>query len=162
MVVGAMAGSAANNPNVPQGPFEGMAAMMSPGPQPSPGAPGVGPNGTTPNAKRPMDRATIDVAQGGSRLMSQEDLSAGFYNLLQLQQRDETFTKSVAECTHYNAQLLNALVTRVNTLEASAVAQTSTTEQLTADVRKALGMLEDSDKGKDQALRKEHSQAWQQ
>ena len=82
--------------------------------------------------------------------MSQEDLSAGFANPLSLQQRDETFTKSVAECTHYNAQLLNALVTRVNTLEASAVAQTSTTEQLTADVRKALGMLEDSDKGRPQ------------
>ena len=89
--------------------------MMSPGPNPSPvgGAP---PSGTTPNAKRPMDKTSIDVALGGSRLMSQEDLTAGFNNLVGLQSRDERFTKDLADCTGYNADMLNALITRVNAL----------------------------------------------
>ena len=151
MVVGAMAGSA----NVPQGPFEGMAAMMSPGPSQSPtvGAP----NATTPNAKRPVDKMSIDVAQGGSRVMTQEDLSAGFHNLMGLQQRDEKFTKNIAECTHYNAELLNALITRVNAVEASVGLQQAATEALTSDVHKALQMLESEDGKKDSTLRAELS-----
>ena len=130
--------------------------MMSPGPIPSPVG-GVAPTGTTPTAKRPMDKTSIDVVQGGSRLMTQEDLSAGFYNLMGLQQRDEKFTKNLADCTGYNAELLNALITRVNALEASAGLQQQTTEALTSDVRKALAQLEELDQQKDTTLRAELS-----
>ena len=46
------------------------------------------PTGGTPNAKRPMDRISIDIALTGSRIMANEDLSAGFTKLQRLQTRD--------------------------------------------------------------------------
>ena len=79
------------------------------------------PTGSTPNAKRPMHRVSIDVALTGSRIMTNEDLSAGFTNLQRMQARDEGFQTSVAQAVHWNADLLNKLVTRVNALEASAI-----------------------------------------
>ena len=75
----------------------------------------------TPNAKRPMDRAAVDVVQGGIRTMSIEDLSAGFVNLEKVVTRDETFASDLAGAVQYNADLLNLLVTRVNALEVSTV-----------------------------------------
>ena len=51
--------------------------------------------------------------------MSAEDLSAGFLNLQRLQARDETFQSNVAGAVQYNADLLNMLFTKVNTLEAA-------------------------------------------
>ena len=107
----------------PQGAFEGMASIMgtpaaSP-PQtatPITGGGGPVPSGSTPNAKRPMDRASVDVVLGSARTMSLEDLSAGFVNLERTVTRDETFQSNVAGAVQYNADLLNLLVTRVNAL----------------------------------------------
>ena len=87
------------------------------------------PTGSTPNAKRPTDRVSIDVALTGSRIMTNEDLSAGFTNLQRLQSRDEGFRTSVSQAVHWNADLLNKLVTRVNTLEASSKLVTDETKQ---------------------------------
>ena len=94
--------------------------------------------------------------------MSQEDLSAGFNNLMVVQQREEQFLKNVAECVHYNSELLNALVTRVNAAEANATLankkaedQDSQITKLTDDVRKALEYIETVDAEKDNTLRKE-------
>ena len=112
-----------------------MAAIMSPAaspPQsvtPITGGGGPAPSGSTPNAKRPMDRTSIDVALSGTRTISAEDLSAGFLNLQRLQARDETFQSLVAGAVQYTADLLNLIVTRVNTLEAAVtLASTNTME----------------------------------
>ena len=112
------------------GMFSGMAAAFSqqasPAASPPTAATPLGsssqgmPTGSTPNAKRPMDRVSIDVALTGSRIMTNEDLSAGFTNLQRLQTRDEAFTASMSQAVHWNADLLNKLVTRVNALEASS------------------------------------------
>ena len=78
------------------GVFSGMAAAMAAASQQaSPASPPTAqtptgqssqeaPNGGTPNAKRPMVCVSIDVALVGSRVMSNEDLSAGFTNLQRL------------------------------------------------------------------------------
>ena len=126
--------------------------MPTPAASPTQDAP---PTGLTPNAKRPMNRDSIQVANTGNRLMTQEDLSAGFYNLTALQARDENFTKNVANCVDYNGKLLNELVTRVNTLEASRNLDTAKVEELTADVRTALKTVESGDLEHDQKLRTE-------
>ena len=122
---------------VPTGAFAGMAAAMSQQPSPAtsptqavtpiPGGGGPGPSGSTPNAKCPMDRTSIDVALSGTRTMSAEDLSAGFLNLQLLQAHDETFQSNVASAVQYNADLLNLIVTRVNTLEATVTLASANT-----------------------------------
>ena len=53
--------------------------------------------------------------------MSIEDLSAGFVNLEKVVTRDEAFAADTAAAVQYNADLLNMLVTRVNSLEAATV-----------------------------------------
>ena len=113
MVVGAMAGSTQNNP----GDFAAMAIAMTPGPSPSPTS--QGPTGTTPNAKRPMDKNTITIAQTGVRLMTQEDLSQSVHNLIGKQVKDEQFTTDISDCVKFNSELLNAIIVRVNTVEAA-------------------------------------------
>ena len=124
-----MAGMPGAHPT--SGVFSGMAAAFSQQPSPMASPPtaviqmmGVSshgaPTGNTPNAKRPMDRVAIDVALTGSRIMTNEDLSAGFTNLQRLQVRDESFQTSMSQSVHWNADLLNKLVTRVNTMEAAS------------------------------------------
>ena len=75
------------------------------------------PTGSTPNAKRPLDCASIDVAQGGSLVLSQVDPSASFHNLQGLQQRDEQHLTSTADAVHHNRLLLYAVASRFNNLE---------------------------------------------
>ena len=112
-----------------------MAAAMSQQASPAASPPqavtpvvgGPAPSGSTPKAKHPMDRTSIDVALSGTRAMSAEDLSAGFLNLQRLQVCDETFQSSVAGAAQYNADLLNLIVTQVNTLEAAAALATTNT-----------------------------------
>ena len=104
--------------------------------------------GGTPNAKRPMDRASIDVALSGSRVMTNEDLSAGFTNLQERQVRDEGFQTSVFQAVHWNADLLNKFVTRVNTPEAS-------TALITSEVKLAHDGVNDLNVARDKQLRDE-------
>ena len=80
--------------------------------------------------------------------MSNEDLSAGFMNLQRLQARDEGFQTSVSQAVHWNADLLNKLVTRVNTLEASAALVTS-------EVKVALDGVSELNIARDKQLRVE-------
>ena len=114
-------------------------AMNAPFQQPSPSATplaattptaGRAPSGETPNAKRPMDRGTIDVALSGTRTMSNEDLCAGFLNLQKLRVRDGTFSGSMAQSVHWNAELLNKLITRVNAIKPSAKLAAAETKSL--------------------------------
>ena len=119
--------------------FSGMAAAFSQQPSPAASPPAAvtplgmssqsAPTGSTPNAKRPMDRVSIDVALTGSRIMTNEDLSGGFTNLQRLQSKDEGFQTSVSQAVHWNADLFNKLVTRVNTLEAPSQLVTDETKQ---------------------------------
>ena len=53
--------------------------------------------------------------------MSVEDLSQGFANMGVTQHKTEQFALNIANCVHYNGELLNALVTCVNKIEARAV-----------------------------------------
>ena len=111
---------------MPQGDLAAAAASMTPGPSPPTSQqlaqmPTTGqPSGLTPNAKRPLNPSTFAVAQTGSRMMSQEDLSAAVNNLIALQSRDEKVLSNVWEAVGWNAGLANALVTRVNNMEAAA------------------------------------------
>ena len=95
------------------------------------------PTGSTPNAKRPLDRAAyIAMDQGAARVMTAEDLSQGFVNLVRLQARDEGFTKNVAECVHYNSELLDAVIGRVNAIEAA----TKLTQSVVEDQGMKMGL----------------------
>ena len=150
-----------------QGDFAAMAAALTPGiamtPAPAPSTTQGGrATGITPNAKRPLDRATFAVAAGGARLMSQEDLSAGFQNLASKQQTDEAAGRNTAECVHYNSELLNALITRVNAIEATTGLigkkvedQDAVMQSLTDDTRGALKALESRVIERDTTLRAE-------
>ena len=97
-----------------QGAFAGMASIMSPAASPpqstTPVPPsgegrGPAPSGSTPNAKRPMDRAAVDVVIGGARSMSIEDLSAGFVNLERVLTRDEAFAAADHGVEHRHASV---------------------------------------------------------
>ena len=130
----------------PQGWQQGMAAAISetqsvaatPGGTQQPQVP----TGSTPNAKRPLDRASIQVAQTGSRVMSQEDLSAGLYHLQRLQQRDEQHLASTADAVHHNSPLLNAVVGRLNSLEAVTKLTTDSMNGMGTEIKDAFNMAE--------------------
>ena len=94
--------------------------------------------------------------------MSVEDLSQGFANMGVTQQKTEQFALNIANCVHYHGELLNALVIRVNRIEASTklydqkIAQADEkVEALTCDVRHAIGTVDDGDKQRDGILRAE-------
>jgi hypothetical protein len=108
-----------------QGELAAMAAAMTPGgAMVVAGGPGYHPppavSGQTPNAEKPVTKSTLAVAQGGSRPMSMDELVTGFNQLSGLQQRDDKYDEDVAKTVEWNAALLNALVSRVNTLEINA------------------------------------------
>ena len=97
---------------------------MTPPAAPTPTADGAV-NGTSPTAKRPRDRSAY-TAMGGSdattaatRTMTAEEMTQSIHGLMRLQARDEQFAANVGQCTHTNADLLNAVVTRVNAIEAA-------------------------------------------
>ena len=120
------------------------------------------PTGRSPTAKRPLDRASIDVATTGRRPMSVEDLTAGFYTLNENNEKEAKLLQSTAKAVHYNADLLNALVSRVNSAEAamhlhneSLVQRDANMTKLTEDVKLAVKTLEDGDFKKDSTLRDE-------
>ena len=83
--------------------------------------------------------------------MTNEDLSAGFTNLQRLQVRDESFQTSMSQAVHWNTDLLNKLVTRVNTLEASS-------QLVTAETKQALDAVNDLNVQRDAQLRDELNQ----
>ena len=62
----------------------------------------------------------IDVALSGTRIMYNEDLSAGYLNLQKLQVRDEICSGSMAQSVHWKGEQLNKLITPVNAIEAAA------------------------------------------
>ena len=74
--------------------------------------------------------------------MTIEDLSAGFYNLVKLQERDYKAISDIGQCVLTNADLLNATVTKVNTYEVATVLAGQGMDQLKADLRFGLTKME--------------------
>ena len=137
----------------------GITPQGSPAVTPNPAA-APEPNARSPTAKRPLDRSTIQVAETGVRTMSNEDLSSGFISLHSTVEKNEKWSQSVAESVHWNANLVNKLIERVNGLEA-AVQLTSTkfdsadakVEQLTRDTESMLEKVHGKDVEQDNRLR---------
>ena len=77
----------------------------------------AGPTGGTPQAKRPMTRESVQISETGQRLMSVEDLSAGFHNLHNRMEREGIFTQTMHAAVDHNAQLLDHLLQRIQTIE---------------------------------------------
>ena len=139
----------------------GMTPAATPAPAMSPTQPVLG---TSPTAKRPRDRSAYEQMEGDapSRVMSGEELTQGFYNLTRLQSRDEKFLQGVAQCVHDNAGLLDAVVNRINGIEASLKltqgvieGQNAKLEQLTDDVKVGLEKVHGEDITRDTNLRNE-------
>ena len=94
--------------------------------------------------------------------MTVQDLSQGFANMNMATGKLEQFSLNIAGCVHYNGELLNKLVTRVNTLEASASMAGQQVLQLdnvvaglTEDIKGALTTVTENDKKTDDKLRAE-------
>ena len=96
----------------------GLTPMGSPSPTPVPPqqqiAAGQQQTGMSPTAKRPLDRSAYAAMeeQAPSRTMSNDELTAGFYQLVRTEAQDQKFTMDIAGAVHNNAELLNALIGR--------------------------------------------------
>ena len=64
------------------------------------------PDVPTPEAKRPLDAASIQVSIQGVRHMSTEDLSSALFALNGRVERTEGHGKNLYECVDFNANLL--------------------------------------------------------
>ena len=71
-------------------------------------------------AKRPLNRETIQVAQSGMRAMTVEDLSAAFFQLNARVEKEEGLADNLHDCVDHNAQLLTQACERLLKLEATS------------------------------------------
>ena len=69
-----------------------------------------------PAAKRPLNADTIQVANVGERVMSQEDLSSGFFNINRRLEVGEKMTESIHEAVCHNAGLLDSMAKQITQL----------------------------------------------
>ena len=109
-------------------------------PSPSPGG-GVPPSGVSPTAKRPRNPENVAM-DGTGPIMTLEDLSAGFYNLVKLQERDYKVISDIGQCVLGNADLLNATIVKVNTYEVATVLSGQNLDTVKSDLVLGLGKLE--------------------
>ena len=91
--------------------------------------------------------------------MSMEDLTQGFMNMSNRQERDEKWFQSVAAAVTFNADLLNSIVTRVNNGEAVGALTVGKCDRLSAQVDQlsvdVVGALKTVDGQRDSKLRAE-------
>ena len=100
----------------------GPSPAASPQATATPGGVGTGPpSGTTPNAKRPATEISRENVQsaGESRPRGAEAVTEALQTLLNRNNQTDAHLLSTGQSVSYNADLLNALVTRVNILEAA-------------------------------------------
>ena len=90
-----------------------------------------------------------------TQTMTATNLTAGFHNIIKLQARDQAHVTQVTESVHWNAGLLNALITRVNAIESSQKLEVVRVDQLQNDVQTAVGNLDLQDHERDKKLREE-------
>ena len=84
--------------------------------------------GTAPVAKRP--RALDDAPQAATRQMDAAEVAAGLCDVHGLVIRDEAFAAQVADCVDSNAVLLDAVLARLQGLEAVVLQQGADAQQL--------------------------------
>ena len=115
--------------------------------------------GPIPEAKRPLDAASIQVSVQGVRLMSAEDLSSAFFAINGRMERSEGHGANLFEVTDHNAELLTEVCKDLAALRA---AQAATSEQvgtmvlkITSDTREAVDGLQKRDAERDETLRGE-------
>ena len=101
------------NASAPATPYETVnnTNIGSPGGPPSRRAV-ESPSGLTPPAKRPADRASLQIAEIGERVMTTDELSAGFHQLLRRITREEAFTDLLRDAMIHNADLTDRLAER--------------------------------------------------
>ena len=73
----------------------------------------------TPEAKRPLDAASIQVSIQGVRHMSTEDLSFAFFALSGRVERTEGHGTNLYECVDFNANLLTEVCKELAALRAA-------------------------------------------
>ena len=82
-------------------------------------------------------------------------LSQAFANMDAKQTSAETYMVDIAKVVGYNGQLLNALVSRVNTIEAKQWTHSKQVDQLEEDVKGALTTVDSNEVARDKQLRQE-------
>ena len=121
------------------------------------------PPGTSPSAKKPLDRSTFEKKQQGiPKQLTADEMSAGFNNLASLQSRDEQYVQSIARCVQFNAMILNDLTSKVNGMEVEVLGhkdklgkQQFTMDTMKATVEGAIDLVNGLDINRDNLLRAE-------
>ena len=117
------------------------------------------PDVPTPEAKRPLDAAAIQVSIQGVRHMSTEDLSSAFFALNGRVERTEGHGKNLYECVDFNANLLTEVCKELAALKAAqegtATQVGSTVLKLTSDTREAIDVVNQRADARDVTLREE-------
>ena len=104
----------------------------------------------TPEAKRPIDAASIQVSVQGVRFMSAEDLSSAFFAINGRVERTESHGANLYETVDFNAVLLSEVCEELAVLRTAQVATsvevgqtvlklTNDTREAVAEVKKDLG-----------------------
>ena len=112
-----------------------------------------------PEAKRPLDAASIQVSNQGARGMSLEDLSAALFALNGRMERSEGHGANLFEAVDFNALLLNEMCKELISLKQAQAATKQqvgqTVLKLTSDTREAVEELHARDAARDATLRDE-------
>ena len=139
------------------GDFAAAAAAMSPAPSATQNQPATG---MSPTAKRPLDRSAHVAMQqeGPSKAMTGEELTQGFYNLVQKQETNDKWVMDIARVVHGNADLLNGVIGRMNLEEGRSKLLQQQVDTLTADTRTACDKVDDKHTQRDALLRNELDQ----
>ena len=113
----------------------------------------ISPSGMTPPAKRPLDRASIHVANTGERPLSHEELTAGFYAISRRLDIEEAHANGLRECSLHHANLLDAIGRRSCEVLASANLINHKVEQMEQGMLKLEGAAAEKIAATDQRLR---------
>ena len=69
-------------------------------------------SGMPPVAKRPRNLEDVAMNSGQpGKIMSNEMLTAGFLNIVELEERDRKAISDIGQCVALNSELLNAVIT---------------------------------------------------
>ena len=107
------------------------------------------PDVAVPEAKRPLDAASIQVSIQGVRHMSTEDLSSAFFALNGRVERTEGHGTNLYECVDFNASLLTEVCKELALLRS---AQEATAARVARDLQHGAGNVSRStikNKGED-------------
>ena len=95
------------------------------------------------------------MAQSETRTYSVEDLSAGMNTLHQNAERNRQWVTSVAESVHWNAELMNKLIERVNGIDTGMNMVATKVDELAVNMQTKLEEVHSKDIQRDNTLREE-------